>query len=82
MAVEDQLVLPADRVAEGDEARVVACAGGEHLLALAVAVDVERRGGDVGEQLGAREGEVGRGWAGLPEVLADRRPDERLAVLE
>ena len=45
--VEDQLVLPADRVAEGDEARVVAGAGGEHLLAFAVAEEVERRGRQV-----------------------------------
>ena len=41
VSVEDQLVLPPDRVAESDEARVVACPGGEHLLALAVAEEVE-----------------------------------------
>src|SRR5207244_5106785 len=41
VSVEEQLVLAADGVAEGDEARVVARAGGEHLLALAVAKQVE-----------------------------------------
>ena len=76
VAVEDQLVLAADRVAERDEARVVARARDEHLLALAVLADVERRGGDVGDELRAGEREVGRGRAGLPDVLADRRPDE------
>ena len=80
--VEDQLVLAADRVAERDEAGVVARARGEHLLALAVAADVERRGREVDEQLRAGEREIGRGRPGLPHVLADRRPDQRAAVLE
>ena len=34
------------------------------------------------DQLRAGEREVGRGRARLPDVLADRRPDERLAELE
>ena len=80
--VEDQLVLAADAVAEGDEARVVPRARGEHLLALPVAPDVERRGRDVRQKLGAREREVGRRRARLPHVLADRRADQRAAVLE
>ena len=49
VAVEDQLVLPADRVAEGDEARIVAGARDEHLLALDLLADMERRGADVHE---------------------------------
>ena len=40
--VEDQLVLPADGVAQRDEARVVARAHAQHLLALAILADVER----------------------------------------
>ena len=79
VAVEDQLVLAADGVAERDEARVVGRAHLEHLLALAVLADVERRGGDVRDQLRAGEREVGRRRARLPDVLADRRPDEHLA---
>ena len=64
---------PPTSVAEGDEARVVARADAEHLLALAVLADVERRGGDVDDELRAGEREVGRRRAGLPDVLADRR---------
>ena len=82
VAVEDQLVLPADRVAEGDEARIVAGARDEHLLALDLLADVERRGADVHEQLRSRQREVGRGRPGLPHVLADRDADERAAQLQ
>ena len=82
VAVEDQLVLAADRVAQRDEARVVARAGNQHLLALAVLVEVERRRRDVQQQLRTGEGEVGRGRSRLPDVLADRHTRERLAVLE
>ena len=77
--VEDQLVLPADRVAEGDEADVVARALDEHLLAVALLADVEGGGGEVDEQLRAREREVGGRRAGLPHVLADGRPDQAVA---
>ena len=79
VAVEDQLVLPADRVAERDEARVVARAHLQHLLALAVLADVERRRGDVRDQLRAGEREIGRRRSRLPDVLADRRADEHVA---
>ena len=82
MAVEDQLVLPADRVHERDEARRVPGALLEHLLALAVLADVERRRRDVDQQLRAGKREVGRRRAGLPHVLADRHADERLAEAE
>ena len=79
MAVEDQLVLSADRVAERDEARVVERAHLQHLLALAVLADVERRGRDVRDELRAGEREVGRRRPRLPDVLADRRPDDDVA---
>jgi hypothetical protein len=82
VAVEDQLVLPSDGVAESDEARVVAGAGGEHLPALAIPADVERRSGDVGQQLRPGQRQVGGGRARLPHVLADGRPDQRAAELE
>ncbi len=77
--VEDELVLAADRVAQRDEAGVVECAHTQHLFALAILADVERGGGDVRDQLCATEGEIGRGRAGLPDVLADRRPDPHIA---
>src|SRR5262249_36940573 len=73
MPVEDELVLRADRVAERDEARVVARTRDEHLLTLAFLADVVRRGRDVGEQLRAGESELRRGRPRLPHVLADGR---------
>ncbi len=76
--VEDQLVLPPDEVAEREERARVAGAGHEHLLALLRLADVVRRRRQVHEQLRAREREIGRRWAWLPDVLADRRPDERV----
>jgi hypothetical protein len=42
VAVEDELVLAADGVAEGDEADVVERALAEHRLSLALSPDVER----------------------------------------
>jgi hypothetical protein len=60
VSVEDQLVLAADGVAEGDEARVVSRSRHQHLLALDLLADVERRRADVHEQLGACEREIGR----------------------
>ena len=77
MAVEEELVLAADGVAEGEERGVVARAGDEHLLAVLRLADVVRRRGEVDEQLGAGERQVGGRRAGLPDVLADRRADER-----
>ena len=58
-AVEDQLVLAADRVAVGDEAGVVARPRGQHLFALAVLAEMERRRGDVRDELRTAESEVG-----------------------
>ena len=40
---------------------------------------MERRGGQVHDQLCPGEGEIGGGWAGLPDVLADRRADQHVA---
>src|SRR5919198_886 len=77
--VEDELVLRADGVHERDPAGVVSRAGGEHLLALGALAEVEGRGGDVGDDVRAGEREVRRGRPRLPDVLADRRSDERLA---
>ena len=82
VAVEDSSSCPPTALHERDEADVVAGARWKHLLALAVLADVERRGRDVDEQLRAREREVGRGRARLPDVLADRRADQRVAELE
>ena len=55
VAVEDELVLAADEVAEGEVRRVVARPGDEHLLAVLGLADVERRGGEVDDQLRAGE---------------------------
>ena len=77
--VEDQLVLSADRIAEGDETRIVERPHAEHLLALSVLADVERRRRDVRDQLRAAQREVGRRRPGLPDVLADRRADAHVA---
>src|SRR5436190_3080598 len=82
IAVEEQLVLPADRVAESDEAGVVTGPGCKHLLPLAVAKEMEGRSREVHEQLRAGEGELGCGRTRLPHVLADRRSDERASVFE
>ncbi len=82
VAVEDQLVLAADGVDEGDEAEVVAGADAQHLLPLALLAEVERRGREVGDELGPRERQVGGRRPGLPDVLAHRRADEHVAELE
>src|SRR6185312_9740521 len=82
VAIEDQLVLPPDRVDERDEAGCVPGTLLEHLLTLAVLADVERRRRHVQEQLGAREREVGRRRSWLPHVLADGHAGERLAQPE
>src|SRR4029450_8513245 len=54
----------------------------EHLLALLSFPDVERRGGDVRDHVRSGERQIGRGRAGLPNILADRRADQRLAQLQ
>ena len=82
MPVEDELVLAADEVAEGEVRARVACARDEHLLALLGLPDVERRRREVDDELRAGECEIGRGRAGLPDVLADRDADGRVAEPE
>ena len=80
--VEDELVLAADEVAEREVGARVARPGDEHLLALLGLADVERRRGEVDDELRSREREVGRGRPGLPDVLADRDPDRGLPESE
>ena len=82
VAVEDELVLAADGVAQCNERSGVARAGAEHLLPFAVAQQMERRGRDVDDQLRAGEREVGGGRSRLPHVLAHGDADQRFAVLE
>ena len=72
VAVEHQLVLPADLVHVRDRDLVVGGAGGEHALALARLARVERRGVDVDDHLGAVERGVVGGAVGVPDVLAHR----------
>jgi hypothetical protein len=79
VAVEDQLVLSAGEVAEREERARVAGPRDEHLLPLLRLSDVVRRRGEIHDELSAREREVGRGRAGLPDVFADRDPDGGLA---
>ena len=78
VAVEDELVLAADEVAEDEREAVVARSRREHLLAALRLADVERRRGEVDEQLGSGGGEVG-GGARLPDVLADGHADAQPA---
>jgi hypothetical protein len=59
--------------------RCSACAHPEHLLALAVLADMERRCGDVRDQLRAGKREIGRRRSRLPHVFADRRADDDIA---
>ena len=80
LAVEDQLVLRPDGVHEHDPAGVVPGSRRQHLLALGALADVERGRRDVGDDMCSGQGEVGRGRSGLPDVLADGRPDKRLAA--
>src|SRR5205807_10446321 len=73
-AVEDQLVLAADQVAEDDGREVVARALHEHLLALERLAGVVGGGGEVDDDLGPRERLGRRRRARLPDVLADGQP--------
>ena len=82
VAVEDQLVLAADEVAEGEIRRVVPRPRDEHLLAVLGLADVEGRGREVDDQLRARQREIGGGRPRLPDVLTDRRADEHVAAAE
>ena len=55
---------------------------GEHLLSLRVLADVKGRRGEVDEEVGACGRALDRGRAGLPQVLAHREADRRLAALQ
>ena len=82
LAVEDQLVLAADQVAEGELGAVGARALGEHLLPLAALAAVVGGAGGVGDQRRPFLG-LGRGRrARRPDVLADRQPDPLPAGLD
>ena len=82
VAVEDELVLAADRVDEHDRGQVVDRALHEHALAvLAVAGAIGRRG-QVHDHLGAAERLRHRGRPPLPDVLADADPDRDSIQLE
>src|SRR3954469_21140158 len=82
VAVEHELVLAADHVAEQDDRRVVAGALDQHALALERLAGVVRRGRQVHDPLPARE-RLGRGGrARLPDVLADRQADRHAVQLD
>ena len=78
MAIEDELVLSADEIAEREVGARVASTRHEHLLTVLGLADVVRRCREVHDQLRSRERQVGRRRARLPDVLADREPDGRL----
>ena len=82
VAVEQQLVLAADHVAEGDRAQVVARALDQHPLALAALARVIRGGGGVQHQRRAGQSLVREGRAGRPDVLADGQAQPRVAELQ
>ena len=77
VAVEDELVLSADRVAQRDTHAALARARREDRLAFLCPTDVERGGREVDDELRARRGEFRRRRPGNPHVLADRDPDLR-----
>jgi hypothetical protein len=82
VAVEDELVLAADEVAERDRAEVVARPLDEHLLALAALAREVGGRRCVHDQRRAGERLLLRRMAGGPDVLADRQPDPRGAEVD
>ena len=81
-AVEDQLVLAADEVAEDDRGEVVPSALDQHLLALRRLSGMVGGGGQVDDHLRAGD-RLGAGRrAGLPDVLADGQPDGNVVQLD
>ena len=81
-AVEDQLVLAADQRAERKRGEVVAGALLEHRLALGGLAGLVRGGGEVDDDLGARQRLVDERPVGDPVVLADRQPDRDAVDLD
>ena len=75
VAVEDELVLAADQVAEGERGTRLHGPLLDHPLALDAPAAVVRRGRGVDDDAGAGE-RLDRGrWPRIPDVLADRQPD-------
>ena len=77
VAVEDELVLAADEVAEDDVGEVVTGTLDQHALALAALAHVVRGRRDVHDHLGPGEGLLAGRRTRLPDVLADREPERR-----
>ncbi len=75
--VEDELVLAADHVAEGDTHAALSGSRGEDRLALLRPPDVVRGCREVDDELGTCRGQSGGRWPGNPHVLADRDADPR-----
>src|SRR5213080_3069148 len=78
VAVEHELVLTPDQVAEDDIGQVVPGALYQHALTLGALFLVIGRGRDVDYDLCTREGLVTGGRARLPDVLADRQANDSL----
>ena len=75
--VEQQLVLTADRIAEDERHAVVLRPRRQHRFAILGLAHVERRCGEVDDELRSCGRKVG-GGLGLPDVLADRETDLQL----
>src|SRR5581483_260546 len=82
VAVEDELVLPADRVDVGDEGAVVGRALGDHPLALDSLGRVVGRAVDVDQQLRAVLRLPRHRAGGIPAVLAHGEADANAVLLE
>jgi hypothetical protein len=82
MAVEHELILPPDEIAEGDCGDVVTRTLDQHPFALGALTDVIRGGRDVDQQRGPGQRLVGGRWPRLPDVLADRQSDQGVAELD
>jgi len=82
VAVEDELVLAADEVAERHRGQGVAGALHQHVLPLAALARVVGRGREVDDHGGAGQRLVGQRRPGLPDVLADGQADDGVADLD
>src|SRR5262249_19569781 len=82
VAVEDELVLTADQVAEGEVGAVGARPLGEHRFALAPLAAVVRRARRARDQARARRRLALRRRAPRPDVLADRQSDAQAGDLD
>src|SRR5437667_160590 len=79
LPVEDELVLAAHRVDEGQADEIVGGPRGQHLLAELGLARVVGRGVDRHHELGPRQGLQGGGPRGIPDVLADVGREHRVA---